>query len=203
MRSVGQASETGQLSEQVYLLQCRSSSLVKIGRSTNIQRRFADIQCMSPTELDLIWCTEGGAALEARLHRAFRIRRKHGEWFDFSGLDPVEAVKAFLAGEQLTPAPTAAGRSFEFRLGQVVEIIASDWPGPPLGRVTGISARPGAASHQYWLEDMALGSKRPSFAFLAGELRVTDPRSQRRAASWPWDVQGRSRFRSRKLIGFY
>lgn len=75
----------------VYLLGGEGNPLVKIGRTTNLTKRLASIQTMSPTPLQVLWQHPGGHALEKALHRWFRDQRRHGEWFDL-GDDPVTRV---------------------------------------------------------------------------------------------------------------
>jgi hypothetical protein len=100
--------------EYVYLIGSEASTLVKIGRSTDVPRRLADIQRMSPAKLAVLWQTEGGAGLETSLHRHFRAQRSHGEWFDFPAHDAAEqvvhaiaeiAVKAKRLADMLTSPP--------------------------------------------------------------------------------------------------
>lgn len=82
-----------QPSEYVYVIGSADSSVIKIGRTTDVDRRLADIQRMSPLKLSVLWKTEGAAALELALHRWFSSSRSHGEWFDFGGLDAVELIE--------------------------------------------------------------------------------------------------------------
>lgn len=77
--------------ERVYVIGTPGSNTVKIGRTIHLEKRLAEIQRMSPVQLEVLWSTPGGHALETALHRHFRARRSHGEWFAFDG-DPVEAV---------------------------------------------------------------------------------------------------------------
>src|SRR4051794_22694672 len=79
--------------EYVYLIGGKGSSIVKIGRSTNVTKRLAQIQYKSPVRLSVLWQVEGDAELEFGLHRLFKPYRSHGEWFDFKDCDPVEVVK--------------------------------------------------------------------------------------------------------------
>lgn len=84
--------QTGARAEVVYVLGAKGSPTVKIGRSIDLAKRFADIQRMSPTPLEILWSYPGDHELETRLHRHFRKLRSHGEWFTFEG-SPVEAIK--------------------------------------------------------------------------------------------------------------
>jgi len=77
--------------ELVYVLGTPGSATVKIGRTTNLRRRLADIRHMSPVPLAILWTHPGGRELEGNLHRYFAKLRSHGEWFTFQD-DPVEAV---------------------------------------------------------------------------------------------------------------
>lgn len=78
--------------ECVYVLGTPGSNIVKIGRSTDVQQRVADIQRMSPVPLEVLWTHPGGPRLEAGLHRLFADLRSHGEWFRFDG-DPVDSIR--------------------------------------------------------------------------------------------------------------
>lgn len=69
--------------EVVYVLGAPGSNTVKIGRTTNLVKRVADIQRMSPVPLSVLWQCPGGHELETRLHRHFAGFRSHGEWFTF------------------------------------------------------------------------------------------------------------------------
>jgi hypothetical protein len=91
------------MSEVVYVLGAPGINTVKIGRTTNLAKRVADIQRMSPVLLAVLWTHPGGSELEARLHRHFAARRAHGEWFTFDD-DPLPAVKEAVA-KALQPAP--------------------------------------------------------------------------------------------------
>lgn len=69
--------------EVVYVLGTPGSNTVKIGRTTNLAKRVADIQRMSPVPLAALWHCPGGHELETQLHRHFANLRSHGEWFTF------------------------------------------------------------------------------------------------------------------------
>ncbi|MDH6224330.1 GIY-YIG nuclease family protein [Streptomyces sp. MJP52] len=85
----------------VYVIGTPGSNTVKIGRTTNLQRRLADIQRMSPVPLVALWTHPGGHELETRLHHHFAELRSHGEWFAFDG-DPLPAIKQ-AAAEAIRP----------------------------------------------------------------------------------------------------
>jgi hypothetical protein len=102
--------------EVVYILGTPGSNTVKIGRTTNLARRFADIQNMSPVPLTVLWSHPGGHELETRLHRRFADQRIHGEWFTFDG-DPLpviqEAITEALRPKTALPSPRLARDSAE------------------------------------------------------------------------------------------
>lgn len=86
------------MTEYVYLIGCEANTLVKIGRSTDVQERFAELQRMSPAKLTLLWQTVGGAELETILHRHFKDQRSHGEWFDFPDRNALRQVLEVVGG---------------------------------------------------------------------------------------------------------
>lgn len=88
----------------VYLITPRTSTLHKIGfTSTSIEKRMAQLQTGSATELELVASWPGTQGHEAALHRKLAKYRKQGEWFRFPKivvrelqlLDPldVEAIR--------------------------------------------------------------------------------------------------------------
>lgn len=79
--------------EVVYVLGARGVNVVKIGRTNNLERRLAAIQRMSPVLLTALWTHPGGKELERHLHKCFKDRRSHGEWFRFDS-DPVREIRA-------------------------------------------------------------------------------------------------------------
>lgn len=78
----------------VYLIGCGETDIVKIGRTRDLKERLGAIQRMSPVRVSLLWHTEGDSVLESRLHKTFRERRVYGEWFDFTGSDPIGLIQA-------------------------------------------------------------------------------------------------------------
>lgn len=71
---------------------------VKIGCSADPKRRLAGMQTSHSGVLEILWQAPGGAALEAALHERFAQRRVRGEWFDFTGVNPVELIAEAAAG---------------------------------------------------------------------------------------------------------
>lgn len=78
----------------VYVIGPRESSVVKIGKATDLLDRLAAIQTGNPEHLVIRWAVAGGRSLETDLHETFKLLRLVGEWFDFGELDPVEQVHA-------------------------------------------------------------------------------------------------------------
>ncbi|CUW33334.1 GIY-YIG nuclease family protein [Streptomyces reticuli] len=81
---------------QVYVVGSPGSPTVKIGFSTDPQKRLWSLQVGSPVPLVLLATFEGGRDLESALHRYFASRWKHGEWFEL-GDAAVEKVRAAVA----------------------------------------------------------------------------------------------------------
>lgn len=78
----------------VYAIGSPESSLVKIGKAVNLQKRVGEIQRMSPAPLAVLWSTPGGIALESALHKRFDAIHAYGEWFDFGKDDPIVLISA-------------------------------------------------------------------------------------------------------------
>jgi hypothetical protein len=67
----------------VYFIRSGESDRVKIGTSDNVAGRLAQLQLLVPEKLHLIREIDGGRREEAALHRHYRDRRLHGEWYLF------------------------------------------------------------------------------------------------------------------------
>jgi hypothetical protein len=80
-RVTKRARETAQKSSQlpVYFLQCEMTLSIKIGESTNIERRVSEIQTAHAGKLTLLGKTDSHS--EDELHERFRKYRLQGEWF--------------------------------------------------------------------------------------------------------------------------
>lgn len=194
------------MAEQVYLIGCKENSLVKIGRSISVHQRLKAIQLMCPVTLELLWHTDGGSELEARLHSAFRTRRSHGEWFDFAGVDPVREVQAYLNGRSVSedavkdePSGSTDPYCFTFVYGQQVQIIAPDWPGPPVGVVTGISTFLWSDDVRYRVGEISSGWRKGEFLFEGTELRPLDAPVRASKVPWPSTASGRTRNLRREI----
>ncbi|MGD6742963.1 GIY-YIG nuclease family protein [Streptomyces sp. BH106] len=79
--------------EVVYLVGAEGLDLVKIGTTTDVDRRIRAMQTGLPLTLSVLWTCEGGRELERALHGEFRAQNRRGEWFDLVSLgDPVAVV---------------------------------------------------------------------------------------------------------------
>lgn len=65
----------------VYFIHAPSASLIKIGRTSNIDSRLSSLRMASPAPLVLLGTFAGGVTEEAALHRRWSSIRRHGEWF--------------------------------------------------------------------------------------------------------------------------
>lgn len=73
--------------EVVYFIHAPEVRRVKIGYSTDVEKRLIGLQTSSPCALRLIKIIPGGKDLEQRLHYRFRAHHVDGEWFDDVVLD--------------------------------------------------------------------------------------------------------------------
>lgn len=78
----------------VYVIGPRYLRPVKIGVTTNLEKRLKSIQTGNPEQLSVLWATEGGRDLEHALHEQFAAERQAGEWFLFEDRDPLAAIVA-------------------------------------------------------------------------------------------------------------
>lgn len=68
---------------------------VKVGLTTDIHRRLAQIQAHTWRKVTLHWCADGWAAHESALKRLSAGKTIHGEWFR----DDDDAIKNLLSGQ--------------------------------------------------------------------------------------------------------
>ncbi|MFF3085608.1 GIY-YIG nuclease family protein [Streptomyces nojiriensis] len=80
--------------DRVYLIGDAKTMKVKIGIASDPKRRLSEIQTGNPARLVIFAVFHGNARIERALHKRFATRRLSGEWFDFIGIDPVQAVTA-------------------------------------------------------------------------------------------------------------
>lgn len=65
----------------VYLIRSPATKLLKIGVTTNIEKRINDLSNMQGSDLELVAVLPGDHKLETALHKMFSIYRVRGEWF--------------------------------------------------------------------------------------------------------------------------
>lgn len=83
----------------VYFVGAVGTELIKIGSAFDIELRLKELQTISPLPLRLLfYVLYGGEAMERRMHRMFRTRRSHGEWFRV-GIDELRATADALIAE--------------------------------------------------------------------------------------------------------
>lgn len=75
--------------DSVYLVHAPATGRVKIGRSTQVYKRFSALRAQSGADLELIAVLPEES--ELNLHRRFADRRLNGEWFDESVLEDLRA----------------------------------------------------------------------------------------------------------------
>lgn len=85
--SLGEKSK--QMPSVVYFIQ--RGKEVKIGTTTNLQKRLSTLQVCSAEKLKVVATFEGGKELETSLHEKFKEDRINGEWFRYS-----RNIKGFL-----------------------------------------------------------------------------------------------------------
>lgn len=70
--------------EHLYVMQMGRTGAVKVGRSSDVERRKGEIQTGAPYEVRVLLVAEGQGWREANIHRRlrrFRLRNQKGEWF--------------------------------------------------------------------------------------------------------------------------
>lgn len=68
----------------LYFIEAKGTGFVKIGRSSNPERRLSQLATGSPNELILLGTISGGHDLEQSLHQDFSHLRGRGEWFNLT-----------------------------------------------------------------------------------------------------------------------
>lgn len=68
----------------IYFIQAETTNLVKIGYTSDIRCRLADLQAASPFPLTVMSTMPGDISDEHRLHARFKRLRVHNEWFQLS-----------------------------------------------------------------------------------------------------------------------
>jgi hypothetical protein len=65
----------------VYFIRFGETGPIKIGYSTQVGRRVAELQTGSPEELHVVATVPGTKTDEAALHRRFKGQHARGEWY--------------------------------------------------------------------------------------------------------------------------
>ena len=72
----------------VYIIRAIGVHMIKIGITSDIERRVAEISSMSPVKLEIVDLLHGvGFGVEATVHELMYDHRSHGEWFNEDGLE--------------------------------------------------------------------------------------------------------------------
>ena len=79
-------------SDDVYFIQSANDGPIKIGYTTNVQRRLQELQTANPEELTLLHYTTGGRRFELYLHEKFREYNKRDEWF-FPNIEIIKYIE--------------------------------------------------------------------------------------------------------------
>lgn len=79
----------------VYFVASVDHALIKIGKTADLNRRFASLVNMSPAPLEVAYVVEYDVGLEKRIHQHLEDHRAHGEWFHASAevVDFIRGVK--------------------------------------------------------------------------------------------------------------
>lgn len=81
----------------IYFIKSYCNKYIKIGYTTDIQRRLKELQTASPKRLKVLGTLEGGTQLEAGLHELFKKHRVEGEWFRNSSKE-MKSLQILLTG---------------------------------------------------------------------------------------------------------
>jgi predicted GIY-YIG superfamily endonuclease len=84
-------------SDQLYVLQCKdnkdSKIKVKIGVTSNIERRIKALQTGNPNKIELLFVEyrTNPTKAERYLHKCFAKKRQEGEWFEDLTLNEIRS----------------------------------------------------------------------------------------------------------------
>ena len=81
----------------IYFIATDDMSRIKIGKSSDVKKRFASIRTMSPVNLNLECHFKCHEDMEYYLHGIFSASRSHGEWFNGTA-DPYKVIEAAKSG---------------------------------------------------------------------------------------------------------
>lgn len=87
----------------IYFIQAHDGGPIKIGWAKNIDKRIAEIQRMSPSQLRVLNTFDSSEEDERILHKYFKRIRLYGEWFE-----PTDELLAFVQNPhkvELPPKP--------------------------------------------------------------------------------------------------
>lgn len=107
----------------VYIVEAVGTELVKIGFSSDPERRVKSMRTQCPFPIEVLACVEGDRVREKLFHRKFRHLRTSGEWFKKTpevvafakalGTDAYGIVEEPIA--PLPPVKIAEGRTYSVR----------------------------------------------------------------------------------------
>lgn len=82
----------------VYFVGATGTELIKIGSAFDIELRLEQLRTISPLPLNLLfYVLHGGETMERRLHKMYRRRRSHGEWYRVDVAELQAATDALIA----------------------------------------------------------------------------------------------------------
>lgn len=84
--------------------------MVKIGFTTNLDKRMRAIQTGCPFPIVCLGTAPGGQLLERALHRQFCRSRRHGEWFELTGVERTELLRRLSGQPYFIKLPRAGRR---------------------------------------------------------------------------------------------
>jgi hypothetical protein len=126
--------------EVVYFAQAASGDgPVKIGFSTDVTRRLADLQFMSPVELSVRLTIPGGQVLEHIFHTRFASLHVRGEWYAETAPQTVLATAATFERTMAADGLPAAVRELDSRYGDLERIYLNGMTFADMALVTGLS----------------------------------------------------------------
>jgi predicted GIY-YIG superfamily endonuclease len=86
----------------VYLFQCENTSNYKIGTTRFLKKRKKQIQTSNAEKIIIIHEFESilPYKLESVLHKIYSVKKKEGEWFEFTQIDVNEFLSVCLKFEE-------------------------------------------------------------------------------------------------------
>jgi len=77
----------------IYFIEAIGLDYVKVGFTTDLEKRMADLRTALPVRLMLLGSITGPATLEGELHTALAAHRHTGEWF--AKAPAIEAMRSY------------------------------------------------------------------------------------------------------------